>query len=153
MPPRRSIVSRAKVFPSSAKALRLRGKDADVPEHDIEMKREPLLNRLVKKLYSLLMLYEKVNGHVFAYLCFLTIFSLVVRDTQGGDDKVYLMVQNIVGQVEGGFDSTNYLEYPVTGKKNFAIRDIGNLDDFWEWINPGQFIGIFFPESWCVCHT
>jgi hypothetical protein len=129
----------------------LRGKEVDVPE--IEEKPEPLLNRLVKKLYWLLTLYEKVNGHVFAYLCFLTIFSLVVRDTQGGDDKVYLMVQNIVGQVEGGFDSTNYLEYPVTGKKNFAIRDIGNLDDFWEWINPGQFIGTFFPESWCVCHT
>ena len=152
MPPRRSIVSRAKVFPSSSKALRLSGKVVDLPE-EIEEKREPLLNRLVKKLYWLLMLYEKINGHVFAYVLFLTIFSLVVRDTQGGDDKVYLMVQNIIGQVEGGFDSTNYLEYPVTGKKNFAIRDIGNLDDFWEWINPGQFIGVFFPESWCVCYN
>ena len=128
------------------------GKVVDLPE-EIEEKREPLLNRLVKKLYWLLMLYEKINGHVFAYVLFLTIFSLVVRDTQGGDDKVYLMVQNIIGQVEGGFDSTNYLEYPVTGKKNFAIRDIGNLDDFWEWINPGQFIGVFFPESWCVCYN
>ena len=152
MPPRRSIVSRAKVFPSSSKALRLSGKVVDLPK-EIEEKREPLLNRLVKKLYWLLMLYEKINGHVFAYVLFLTIFSLVVRDTQGGDDKVYLMVQNIIGQVEGGFDSTNYLEYPVTGKKNFAIRDIGNLDDFWEWINPGQFIGVFFPESWCVCYN
>jgi len=152
MPPRRSIVSRAKVFPSSSKALRLSGKVVDLPE-EIEEKREPLLNRLVKKLYWLLMLYEKINGHVFAYVLFRTIFSLVVRDTQGGDDKVYLMVQNIIGQVEGGFDSTNYLEYPVTGKKNFAIRDIGNLDDFWEWINPGQFIGVFFPESWCVCYN
>ena len=152
MPPRRSIVSRAKVFPSSSKALRLSGKVVDLPK-EIEEKREPLLNRLVKKLYWMLMLYEKINGHVFAYVLFLTIFSLVVRDTQGGDDKVYLMVQNIIGQVEGGFDSTNYLEYPVTGKKNFAIRDIGNLDDFWEWINPGQFIGVFFPESWCVCYN
>ena len=152
MPPRRSIVSRAKVFPSSSRAFRLSGKVVDLPEY-IEEKREPLLNRLVKKLYWLLMLYEKINGHVFAYVLFLTIFSLVVRDTQGGDDKVYLMVQNIIGQVEGGFDSTNYLEYPVTGKKNFAIRDIGNLDDFWEWINPGQFIGVFFPESWCVCYN
>jgi hypothetical protein len=95
-------------------------------------------------------LWERVNGNVLAYFCFLTIFSLVVRSTQGGDDRAYLMVQSIVGQIEGGFDSTDHTVFPVTGKKNFGIRDIGNLDDMWEWLNPGQFIGIYFPESWCV---
>jgi hypothetical protein len=104
----------------------------------------------VNKVIWLGSLWQKVNGNVFAYFCFLTIFSIVVRNTQGGDDKMYLMVQTIIGQVEGGFDSTDHTVYPVTGKKNFGIRDIGNLDDMWEWLNPGQFIGIFFPESWCA---
>jgi hypothetical protein len=120
------------------------------PDQDRSGKQLSLASRLVNKVLWLGSLWQKVNGNVFAYLCFLTIFSIVVRNTQGGDDKMYLMVQTIIGQVEGGFDSTDHTVYPVTGKKNFGIRDIGNLDDMWEWLNPGQFIGIFFPESWCA---
>ena len=149
MPPRRSLAVRAKA-PSSFFEIGLKGRVAHNPKDEIQEKREPFWNRFTKKLYWLLTFYRRLKGPVAAYVCFLALFSVVVRSSQGGDDKMYLMVQNIIGQAEGGFDSTNYMEYPVTGKKNFGIRDIGNLDDFWEWMNPGQFIGVFFPESWCV---
>ena len=154
MPPRRSLVSRSKVFPGAsplkrAAALGIALNEPN-PDQDRSGKQRSLASRLVNKVIWLGSLWQKVNGNVFAYLCFLTIFSIVVRNTQGGDDKMYLMVQTIIGQVEGGFDSTDHTVYPVTGKKNFGIRDIGNLDDMWEWLNPGQFTGIFFPESWCA---
>jgi hypothetical protein len=154
MPPRRSLVSRSKVFPGASPLKRAAALGISFNEPDPDQQRSgkqlSLASRLVNKVIWLGSLWQKVNGNVFAYFCFLTIFSIVVRNTQGGDDKVYLMVQTIIGQVEGGFDSTDHTVYPVTGKKNFGIRDIGNLDDLWEWLNPGQFIGIFFPESWCA---
>jgi hypothetical protein len=37
--------------------------------------------------------------------------------------------------------------FPVTGKPNFGVNDVGNLDDCWEWLL-GQFFQIFFQESW-----
>jgi hypothetical protein len=37
--------------------------------------------------------------------------------------------------------------FPVTGKQNFGINDVGNLDDCWEWLF-GQFSAIFFQETW-----
>ena len=37
--------------------------------------------------------------------------------------------------------------FPVTGKQNFGINDVGNLDDVWEWLQ-GQFSQIFFQETW-----
>ena len=43
--------------------------------------------------------------------------------------------------------STCFRAFPVTGKKNFGVNDIGNLDDCWEWLL-GQFFGIFFQDSW-----
>lgn len=151
MPPkigRRSFVSRAKVFPGvnaiGGHAVNGPNDAAARPKNNGSW-----LHGLVKGFLGLGALWQKVNGNVLAYLCFLTIFSIVVRNSQGGDDNMYLMSQTIIGQVEGGFDSTDHRVYPVTGKKNFGVRDIGNLDDLWEWLNPGQFIGIFFPESWC----
>jgi hypothetical protein len=152
MPPRRSFAARSKVFPGTSSLKGARG--AKLFNDDTKQNGK-VPNKSVAILISDLLiwftsLWERVNGNVLAYFCFLTIFSLVVRSTQGGDDRAYLMVQSIIGQVEGGFDSTDHTVFPVTGKKNFGIRDIGNLDDLWEWLNPGQFIGIFFPESWCV---
>lgn len=37
--------------------------------------------------------------------------------------------------------------FPVTGKPNFGINDVGNLDDCWEFLL-GQFFAVFFQESW-----
>jgi hypothetical protein len=40
--------------------------------------------------------------------------------------------------------------YPVTGKLGLGFHHITNIDDFWEWLNPGQFVsaGGFFPTTW-----
>jgi hypothetical protein len=150
MPPRRSLALRSKVFPGTSPSKGPGGPIHDKIRGHIGAQKNPSSNMVSDFLLWFTTIWERVNGNVLAYFCFLTIFSLVVRSTQGGDDRSYLMVQTIIGQVEGGFDSTDHTVYPVTGKWNFGIRDIGNLDDLWEWLNPGQFIGIFFPEAWYV---
>jgi hypothetical protein len=148
MPIRRSLAGRSKVFPGISALSHIAAQESN-DDATRPKKSDSWLNRLVKAFVGLGELWQKVNGNVFAYLCFLSIFSIVVRNTQGGDDNMYLMAQAVIGQAEGGFDSTDHTVFPVTGKKNFGVRDIGNLDDLWEWLNPGQFVGVFFPESWC----
>ena len=120
-PPRRSFAGRSKVFPGISAlghfAAQEPNDDAARPK-----KSESWLNRLVKAVVGVSELWKKVNGNVMAYLCFLSIFSIVVRNTQGGDDNMYLLAQAIIGQAEGGFDSTDHTVFPVTGKKNFGVR-------------------------------
>jgi hypothetical protein len=155
MPPRRTLSLRGKSAVQAVAAGQSGSVAVNNEQNRQSRQKDSWLNLLAKGLFHVGNLWRKVNGSTFAYVCFLAVFSIVVRNTQGGDDKSYLLVQSILGEVEGGFDSTNYMEYPVTGKLNFGIRDISNLDDLWEWLYPGQFIGVFFPESWyaaCFFH-
>jgi len=53
-------------------------------------------SRINRAITWVLGLYHKVNGAVFAYFCFLTIFSIVARNSQvGGFDSPIALIETL----------------------------------------------------------
>ena len=91
MPPRRASVGsrgaamRRKGFvasPERQKVAKNEGGDESTDDARSRHIQESWANRSAKAIIWVTGLWRKVNGAVFAYFCFLTIFSLVVRNAQ-----------------------------------------------------------------------
>ena len=68
--------------PERQKVAKNEGGDESTDDARSRHIQESWANRSAKAIIWVTGLWRKVNGAVFAYFCFLTIFSLVVRNAQ-----------------------------------------------------------------------
>ena len=134
MPPRRSAVggraaaARRKMsavgMPSPEQERRRHvGSDETMDEARSREIKDLSASRINRVITWVLGLYHKVNGAVFAYFCFLTIFSIVARNSQvGGFDSPIALIETLHNPFVCGLWRSD----SQGGKRPSAIREFPN---------------------------